>query len=142
MKAISYQNLDPRKFRLGVVHRQWERVYCIKALACQYHADMQHINPNIEIPLMQVMKQLPHFNKLIQEAIDDNDESEDIAKGLARVFAEVGEAYVGLIAAGTHTLPDSKLSRPSWHCVVQSACLAGFLRLLPHGITIHSQYLR
>ena len=65
---------------------------------------------------MQVMKQLPHFNKLIQEAIDDNDESEDIAKGLARVFAEVGEAYVGLIAAGKHMLPDNKLSGPSWHC--------------------------
>jgi hypothetical protein len=55
---------------------------------------------------MQVMKELPHFHKLIQESIDDNDESEDIAKGLARVFAEVGEAYVGLIAAGMHTCAD------------------------------------
>ena len=36
----------------------------------------------------------------MQEAAGDNDESEDIAKGLARVFAEVGEAYVSLISAG------------------------------------------
>ena len=48
----------------------------------------------------QVMKQLPLFKRLLQEAVSGNDESEDIAKGLARVFAEVGEAYVSLIAAG------------------------------------------
>ena len=53
----------------------------------------------------QVMKQLPLFKRLLQEAASGNDESEDIAKGLARVFAEVGEAYVSLIAAG----------RPSYH---------------------------
>ncbi len=29
------------------------------------------------------------------------DDSEDTAKGMARLFAEVGECYVGLIAAGT-----------------------------------------
>ena len=52
------------------------------------------------------MKQLPVFRKLVQEAADDNDESEDIAKGLARVFAEVGEAYVSLISAGKRP--------PSW----------------------------
>ena len=46
------------------------------------------------------MKQLPLFKRLLQEALSGNDESEDIAKGLARVFAEVGEAYVSLIAAG------------------------------------------
>ncbi len=40
------------------------------------------------------------FRKLAQEAADGNDENEDIAKGLARVFAEVGEAYVDLISAG------------------------------------------
>ena len=55
---------------------------------------------------MQVMKQLPLFKRLLQEAASGNDESEDIAKGLARVFAEVGEAYVSLIAAG----------RPFNHC--------------------------
>ena len=49
---------------------------------------------------MQVMKQLPLFKRLQQEAASGNDENEDIAKGLARVFAEVGEAYVSLIAAG------------------------------------------
>ena len=52
--------------------------------------------------LLQVMKQLPVFRKLVQEAAEGNDESEDIAKGLARVFAEVGEAYVSLISAGRH----------------------------------------
>ena len=50
--------------------------------------------------VLQVMKQLPVFRKLVQEAAEGNDESEDIAKGLARVFAEVGEAYVSLISAG------------------------------------------
>lgn len=49
---------------------------------------------------MQVMKQLPLFTRLQQEAASGNDENEDIAKGLARVFAEVGEAYVSLIAPG------------------------------------------
>lgn len=49
------------------------------------------------------MKQLPVFRKLVQEAADGNEENEDIAKGLARVFAEVGEAYVSLISAGKRT---------------------------------------
>ena len=59
---------------------------------------------------MQVMKQLPLFKRLLQEAASGNDESEDIAKGLARVFAEVGEAYVSLIAAG---MPFHHCPRPA-----------------------------
>ena len=53
-----------------------------------------------DLVTLQVMKQLPVFRKLLQEAADGNEEGEDIAKGLARVFAEVGEAYVSLISAG------------------------------------------
>lgn len=62
------------------------------------------------------MKQLPVFQKLQQEAANGNDESEDIAKGLARVFAEVAEAYVSLIAAGEHKLPSY------WNIQCKVAC--------------------
>ena len=67
------------------------------------------------------MKQLPVFKKLVQEAAGGNDENEDIAKGLARVFAEVAEAYVSLISAGKRHLNRSSpllgIPRPSWPCL-------------------------
>lgn len=69
---------------------------------CFVSCKICHEQPDLRGDCLQVMKQLPVFKKLLQEAVDGNDESEDIAKGLARVFAEVGEAYVSLIAAGKH----------------------------------------
>lgn len=66
------------------------------------------------------MKQLPVFKKLQQEAVNGNDESEDIAKGLARVFAEVAEAYVSLIAAGEHRLS-------YWDILGKVACQYSFV---------------
>ena len=67
---------------------------------------------------IQVMKQLPLFKRLQQEAASGSDENEDIAKGLARVFAEVGEAYVTLIAAGMpfHFSPSLAVPTKGAHC--------------------------
>lgn len=59
---------------------------------------------------MQVMELLPQFNRSVQAAQarqegkgDDNDDDDDqeTTKGIARLFAEVGEAYTTLIASGT-----------------------------------------
>lgn len=59
----------------------------------------------------QVMELMPPFARSMQAAQarhegkeDDTDEEEDedMTKGIARLFAEVGEAYITLIASGTN----------------------------------------
>lgn len=59
--------------------------------------------------VLQVMQLLPRFVRASQAAAaqahpgDDGSEEwddDETAKGMARLFAEVGEAYCGLIATG------------------------------------------
>ena len=62
-------------------------------------------------------------------AASDEEEDEETAKGMARLFAEVGEAYTGLIASGGSRLFRSEPPCPK---VLRGfACLCCMLLLLP-----------
>lgn len=60
------------------------------------------------------MQLLPRFARAAEQgraaalghhaADDEEEEDEETAKGIARLFAEVGEAYTALIATGTGLL--------------------------------------
>ncbi|PSC72289.1 transportin-3 isoform X1 [Micractinium conductrix] len=67
--------------------------------------------PLVQLIVPEVMALKPRFHVCLQQAIaerngssgapeGDHDDSEEDAKGMARLFAEVGEAYTGLIAEG------------------------------------------
>ncbi len=86
----------------------------------------------------QVMQLLPRFMRTSQAAAaqthaadngsEDGDDTET-AKGMARLFAEVGEAYCGLIATGTNP----PTSMPSMH-----PCLARVPLSSKHTVVVIS----
>lgn len=52
--------------------------------------------------MLQVMSLRPRFQAAAQQAQSENGSEDDIeaVKGMARLFAELGESYVGLLAQG------------------------------------------
>jgi len=56
------------------------------------------------------MQLLPRFKKAAEQAAKDTEEleeDEEAVRGMARLFAEVGEAYTGLIATGASSFATS-----------------------------------
>ena len=104
--ALQVLSPGPMPWNASAAQRTWQPLKI--AAVSRAHCSLRN-----SLVLLQVMKQLPVFRKLVQEAADGNDENEDIAKGLARVFAEVAEAYVSLISAGKRP-PTPKLP-PAMH---------------------------
>ena len=88
-----------------------ELIYCTSRLG-RPRDDMA---PLVQLIVPEVMALRPRFHVALQQAAAERgggggsggaegehagEESEEDAKGMARLFAEIGEAYTGLIAEG------------------------------------------
>ncbi|EFN54933.1 hypothetical protein CHLNCDRAFT_134668 [Chlorella variabilis] len=84
-----------------------ELIYCTS----QRGRPKDDMAPLVQLIVPEVMALKPRFHVCLQQALaerngtsgvpeGEHDDSEEDAKGMARLFAEVGEAYTGLIAEG------------------------------------------